>query len=347
MHYSNASLVQRGPSSWRASFFPVFDDGTRGERVFVTLSGCTTRREAKHAAEEKRAELEEAARSNLEEKRETPTLEEYQSAWAQNLLLTGAVIEKTAAGYVRGIVSFGDIAFTQMHEITEQMVRESIRAALDDGMSPNTVASNFHLMKSALSRAQEEGLISANPCAKVKPPKRVSPKPRSLTAEERLLVLSALPSLSGPIALAIRMALTTGVRGEECRGFTWEDWDPIESSITVRRAVVEGEKGEAIVKSPKTTASLRTLPVGPGLAQALEERRKWQEDRCSDLGITFSRRLFILGDIDGSPYTVREMQRDFAAVRSALGLECQFHWLRHTFATCMIARGVNVRTVAQ
>ena len=58
----------------------------------------------------------------------------------------------------------------------------------------------------------------------------------------------------------------TRSRGEARRGFTWEDWGPIESSITVRRAVVEGERGEAMVKGPETMASLRTLPVGPELA---------------------------------------------------------------------------------
>lgn len=347
MHYVRDSLVQRGKTSWRASYHPVFDDGTCGERVFETLKGCSSRREAKCAAEERRAILEEAARLNLGFSPNIPTLVDYQSDWANDLVLTGAVARKTARGYVSGIKCMGDIAYTKLNEVREFDVKHSIRFALDEGFSPNTVASNFSLMKNAFSRAQEEGLVAANPCRNVKPPKRVETRPRSLSASERLLLLSLLPQLVGALPLAIRLALSTGVRGEEVRGFTWEDWDDLEARLSVRQVVVKDDDGSLLVKGPKTPSSLRTLPVESTLNQELGKRMEWQRARCAEYGVPFSKRLFILGDIDGSPYTPDAMQRDFSSFCKAFGIECCFHWLRHTFATELVAKGVNIRTVAQ
>lgn len=347
MHYVRDSLVQRGKTSWRASFHPVFDDGTCGERVFETLTGCSNRREAKRAAEERRAVLEEVARLDLDACRDSPTLIEYQSAWAEDLVLTGSVAKRTAHSYVAGVRSMGDIAYEKMGEVRESDVKRSIRYALDEGASPNTVASNFSLMKNAFERALDEGLIASNPCKNVKPPKRVETRPHALSSNDRMLILSLLPQLDGPLPLAIRMALSTGVRGEEARGFTWEDWDDLEARLSVRRAVVKDNDGSVVVKEPKTPASLRTLPVESALNLELGKRMEWQRARCAEYGVPFSKRLFILGDIDGSPYTPDAMQRDFSSFCKAFGIECCFHWLRHTFATGLVAKGVNIRTVAQ
>lgn len=347
MHFVRDSLVRRGEKSWRVSFHPVYDDASRGEREFFTISNCVSRREANRLAEEIRAQLEEEARRGLGRELETPTVLDYQREWAESLMATRAVADSTAMGYVGGIKALGEIAYMKMGEVDEHAVREAVRFALDEGLSPNTVATDLGLLRNAFERALDDGLVEANPCRKVKPPKRVATRPRSLSAEERLLLLSALPEMTGPLPVAVRAALCTGVRGEEVRGFRWEDWDEGAETISVRNVVTAGAKGQIVVKEPKTPASLRTLPVERSLGQALAARKKWQMDRCAEYGTPFNKRFFVLGDIDGKPYSSDIMLRDFRAFCKAIGLECRFHWLRHTFATGMIAKGVNVRTVAQ
>lgn len=64
---------------------------------------------------------------------------------------------------------------------------------------------------------------------------------------------------------------------------------------------------------------------------------------------SFTEELYVIGDIDGSYPDPHRVGREFAGLATAAGLaggECRFHWLRHTFATTMIAAGVDVRTVS-
>ena len=111
--------------------------------------------------------------------------------------------------------------------------------------------------------------------------------------------------------------------------------------------VVAMEAGRPVLKKPKTEDSSRKLPESKAMRMILDKRKKEQMERCEKYGVTFSDQLFVLGDIDGKPLSPDKMRKDFRAVCQAAGIECTFHWLRHTFATRMIALGVNARTVAQ
>ena len=57
---------------------------------------------------------------------------------------------------------------------------------------------------------------------------------------------------------------------------------------------------------------------------------------------------FVLGtrEPDSKPYNPTALTKEFAAFCKMNGFKCTFHDLRHTFATFMIAEGVDVRTVS-
>ena len=57
---------------------------------------------------------------------------------------------------------------------------------------------------------------------------------------------------------------------------------------------------------------------------------------------------FVLGtrEPDSRPYNPTTLTKEFAAFCKTNGFKCTFHDLRHTFATFMIAEGVDVRTVS-
>lgn len=346
MHYVIDSLVQRGADSWRASLHPVFDDGARGERVFHTIR-ARNRRIAKREAEELRSSLEDVQREEASTPTDAPTLLEWQSEWADQLQATGSIRGRTAQTYRDSIRLSGPIANKRITEITTEDVIDAVQLMLEGGISPNTAASRVGAIRSSLERARDEGWIDKNPARRVKPPKRVETKGRALTKAERERLMATLPSLDGYLPIAVTMALSAGVRREEACGLQYRDLNTESGMLSIERAVVRDEFGGICVKEPKTASSRRKLPAANALLDAVSKRKTWHERRCRAAGMKFKDTFFILGDIDGEPPDPNRLQTDFKALCGSIGLDCTYHWLRHTFATMLLANKVDVATVAR
>jgi len=56
--------------------------------------------------------------------------------------------------------------------------------------------------------------------------------------------------------------------------------------------------------------------------------------------------LFGTWDRDSRPYSPERLGKEFTAFCKMNGFNCTFNDLRHTFATMMIAKGTDIRTVA-
>ena len=332
------------------SYHPVFDDGECGDREFATIK-ARNKREAKKLAGEMRANLEEDLRRSMaiECRKCGLTLVEWQERYAEDLYATGVIRRSTADSYIQAIQSCSLIANKDISRITEQDMRDCLAEMMSCGrLSKNTVVKNFRTARSALEHACDEGLIARNPAKKVKIPKMSKTRPRSLKVGERRKMDALIQTMENPLSTAAAMGMYMGVRGEEACGFRWRD-RRAEGGISFLEVneVIAMEAGRAVLKEPKTDNSNRKLPESQKMKEILDKRRAEQELRCERYGVSFSDQLFILGDIDGRPLSPDKMRKDFKAVCEAAGIECTFHWLRHTFATRMIAQGVNPRTVAQ
>ena len=85
-----------------------------------------------------------------------------------------------------------------------------------DGYSPKSVAGPFRLLKQALKWAMAQDMLTKNPCDYCKPPKRAKTKINALNREERTRMLGLARQAPGqPLAMAIELALTTGMRRGE------------------------------------------------------------------------------------------------------------------------------------
>lgn len=155
----------------------------------------------------------------------------------------------------------------------------------------------------------------------------------------------ARESFGTPLALAVELALTTGMRRGEVCALRWSDLDD-DGTISVRRALGCGEGG-FYVKASKTAGSERTIPLTKYTHARLSALRSASAERAREMGVPFGD-PYILGtqEPDSRPYNPTQLGKDFAAFCKMHGFECTFHDLRHTFATMMIASGCDVRTVA-
>ena len=148
-----------------------------------------------------------------------------------------------------------------------------------------------------------------------------------------------------PLALAIELALTTGMRRGEICALRWSDLGD-DCTITVNHAF--GLKdGGFYLKAPKTESSVRTIPLTGRIYDVLCAMKKDSLRILAEFGVRCAD-PFILGtqEADSRPYNPQLLGKEFAAFCKMNGFDCTFHDLRHTFATMMIASGTDVRTVA-
>lgn len=232
-------------------------------------------------------------------------------------------------------------------DLDVQKVNDWMAAMIADGYAPKTVTKPFRLLKQALNHAKSMDVLVKNPCDYCKPPKRAQARINSLNRTERTRMLElARAALPNRLALAIEIALNTGMRRGEICALRWSDFNEQDHTISVRRALGHG-KGGFYEKSTKTVSSTRTIPLTNYTFTVLNAMHKDSVRMLESLGVTKAD-PYILGsqEPDSRPYNPSILGKDFSAFCKMNGFDCTFHDLRHTFATMTIAGGVDVRTVS-
>jgi len=135
------------------------------------------------------------------------------------------------------------------------------------------------------------------------------------------------------------VAATAGLRWGEVAGLRVQSLDIRGRKITVDEQVTSGIKGR-VVGPPKSEASRRTLAIAGWLADQLSAH-------LARRGLTAADRdAFVFARDDGQPLALANWRRTVwqpACTRAGLP-SCQFHDLRRTNATALVAEGVDVKT---
>lgn len=351
--YVQDSLTKRGKTSWRISYHAVFPDLSTGETEWKTLTGCASKQDAKVKAAAYLARLilahgSPASPSRAERGGALPTVGALHSAAVGNLRITHSIEESTYRCYADCTKRMAWLADMPADEVTASDVSLLV-AQLSELYAPSTVMATLKEVKRAFNYAIGEGLADRNPAALVKPPKQIEGAPQSLSDAEKARLLFIARHLVGVLPVAVYLALATGMRKGEVCGLRWSAVDFEGGSIDVVRAIGLGDDGRCRDKDPKSPASFRKLPMEPGLVSVLQGRKDEQMRQCEKAGVEFSEDFYVLGGIDGSFLRPSTLHTLFVGLADAFGIaggRCRFHWLRHTFATSLIAGGVDVRTVA-
>jgi integrase len=148
-----------------------------------------------------------------------------------------------------------------------------------------------------------------------------------LTREQ---LATLLQSLQEPVRmLAITVAMT-GLRIGEVLALRWKNVDFEKSLIHVREAVYEGN-----LSSPKSKSSVRDVPIGPTLQQALLERRKAAPADA-----------FVFASRHGTPLDSHNLLgRVLKPACKRVGLpSVSWHSFRHTHAILLSDLGESLKT---
>ena len=319
-------------------------DPVTGEvvRTFHTVEG-KTRRQAERARD--------ALILDLERKGGTVgssmSVREFMEQFLAYKEGSGTIEPSTVRGYraeARQIDSH--IGNVRLADLSVEDVSGWMRDMSADGYAPKSVSKPFRLLKQALKWGMAQGLITKNPCEYCKPPKRARTPINALSREEHTRMLElARRAQPAPLGMAIELALTTGMRRGEVCALRWSDLSD-DGTITVSHALGNGDGGFD-VKEPKTSSSLRTIPLTRRTFDMLRLVRADAVRIANEFALPLGD-PYILGTQEekSRPYNPTQLDKDFAAFCKMNGFKCTFHGLRHTFATMMIAGGCDVRTVA-
>jgi integrase len=205
-----------------------------------------------------------------------------------------------------------------LNSITPQKIEE-YKATRRGSVKEATINRELAVLKTIFSKAVLWGYTAMNPVKLVRLYREELKPVRILTADEKRKLFEASPEFLRPVIL---FALKTGMRRGEILGLKWNDVDLANSNIHVRHT-----------KSGK----MRVLPMHPEISELLTtmiERRKGEH---------------IFSEADGSRFKHFGMVRTsfvIAVKNSGLG-DLTFHDLRHNFATELIQRGADLRTVQE
>jgi len=213
-------------------------------------------------------------------------------------------------------------------------------------VGPKTVGHIHRLIHKALGDAANLGLVARNVASLATPPRSVRKRMEVFTPDEFRLLLNAAEGLRLEAVWALAMA--TGARQGEILGAQWESMDLEAGTWRIHRALQRGEGG-LVLQSPKTPHSIRTIALAPTAVKKLRSHRARQAEKRLALGDAYQGDLdLVFSREDGSPIRGSGFveQHHYPLLGRAGVRKLNFHALRHTAASMMLARNVPIAEVS-
>ena len=254
--------------------------------------------------------------------------------------------------YINKIRPTDIMKFYDLLEKDTQLVRKSGNngAKTKKPLSGKTILEHHRLLRAMLHKAVYWQLIVANPAERVQAPKARKPKRKSYDDEQTKILLENLEKLSveeTKYKVAIILTVFTGVRLGELMGLEWQDVDFKNGIISINRSSQYLSDMGVFTKTPKTESSIREIAIPEFIISLLEEYKLWYEEQKSIYGElwTNSDRLFV--QADGKPMHPSSISKWFVRYVSTIGLPViNFHGLRHTNASLLVAQNVDIAVVS-
>ena len=211
-----------------------------------------------------------------------------------------------------------------------------------------TTVNSIHKSISAMfSQAVKEGIVGENPCAKADAPKKDTKERKALTSTQIHELLSKLDPTE-PMEMAIILCATLGLRRGEACGLSWGDVDFIRNTVNVCHSYDRFGN----LKSPKSAAGARILPMPQFTAEALRKRQAAQLGKYGNGPNEFvnstpegpvmrPETAIVTGDYEkrANPDSLSKWWR---ANRARLGVPTATpHDLRHSFLSIAAQEGVH------
>ena len=218
---------------------------------------------------------------------------------------------------------------TKLADLTRPDLQQFADRLLARGLSPSSIQRTLLPVRALYRRALSQGDLAVDPCAGLHLPAVRGRRLRFASKEEAERLIAATPEEHRAIWAT---AMYGGLRHGEMRALRVEDVDLAAGVIHVERGWDDSE-GEIELKSH---AGRRNVPIPAILRDYLVEHRMAHPDP-----------VLMFGNGEGRPLTPSNLQRRADKAWAEAGENrITPHECRHTYASLMIAAGVNAKALS-
>ncbi len=305
-------------------------------RRYRESTGTTSERLAEKVERKRHRDLE-ATAGGIELQKVRPVLF---SVAAKDWLKPKApsLAEKTRAMYEadveRLIPHFGKLLVT---DITARDIADYITARRQQHIADKSIRNELGTLRGVLKKHRRWEAIKDD----IRLPKGREDLGQALTADDEEKLLQACArSTSRSLLPVVTLALNTGMRHDELRLLRWRQVDLVNRAITVGKSKTDHGTGRAVPLNQRALAAIE------GWARQFPDRKPAHFVFPSEkIGISGDNEIPIAYDTDPTK-AIRSWKTSWTTARTAAGVSCRFHDLRHTTVTRLLERGAAFATVA-
>ncbi|WP_432071321.1 tyrosine-type recombinase/integrase [Streptomyces sp. AA1529] len=330
------TITKRKDGRYQAAVYVMQPDGTRARKFAYgkTWAECDT----------KRRELLAKVDQGVPVPTRSAKLSEWLPYWLENVVRPRrklSTYDKYEA-HVR-LYLVPRIGTKRLESLGVADVRRFL-TRLERDTTAATAKETHRVLRSALSAACREELVTRNVAGLVEPPRVTSRELSPWTLEETLTFLGA--ARKDPLYAAFVLAVTMGLRRGEIVGLRWSDVD-LENRVLYVRQQTQRRRGQLYQDDPKGRRR-RAVPLPAMCVAPLRWHRLRQSEAKRMAGKLWQESAYVFTTRTGRPVEPRNVYRSFTRVAELAGLRViRLHDARHGCATLLVAAGVAPRVVME
>lgn len=197
-------------------------------------------------------------------------------------------------------------------------------------LGPASIRYMKAMLSGILNLACDTDAISKNPASRVKVPKALPKRERTLPPLEAMAIRAEVEGTD--MACPILLSLYLGLREGEVAGLKWEHLDRQRGELKIAKQR-QAQVGKGVVEKDVKSQSFGILQLSPYLVSEI--------DRCGNLDSEF------ICTRGGEPWVPKKIYKEWVKLRGQFGLDnWTFHDLRHGAGGLLYATGSDLLQIA-
>ncbi|WP_160690118.1 tyrosine-type recombinase/integrase [Clostridium sp. C2-6-12] len=341
--------INRYKNGWRGTI--TIGRSVDGKLIRKQVYGKT-----KHETIEKMNEFRDKNKRGLIPKNDKITLNEWFKTWLFDFKaneIKASTIQRYDVIY-RNYIENSELAGIKLKDLNAITIQNYYNNLIKMGKTPTAIKILNKALKSCLKYAKKINYIVENCCDNVilpKIPYGGEDKVQVFTLEEQKQFMEIIKNHKH--RLEFILTLGTGLRIGELVALKWDNVDFESGNLKVNKSIwrgytiIEGKrKFVSQETTPKTPTSIREVAIPNKILEELKIHKEKQDEIKEKYKEVYNDKGYIFANIIGEHMLSDTLSRSFVKVLKDNGIKhLKFHALRHTYATRLFEKSVQLKTV--